>query len=36
MTTGLITFGITQLILMALTLTDTCDAERLFSRRDKR
>ena len=36
MMTGLITFGITLLILMALTLTDTLDAELLFSRRDKR
>lgn len=36
MMTGLITFGITLLILMTLTLTDTLDAERLFSRRDKR
>lgn len=33
---GIITFAITFAILMSLTLTDSLDAERMFSRRDKR
>jgi hypothetical protein len=33
---ALLAFGCTFAILYILTLTDTCDAERLFSRRDKR
>tara|TARA_B100001059_G_scaffold136299_1_gene136639 strand:- start:940 stop:1068 length:129 start_codon:yes stop_codon:yes gene_type:complete len=33
---GIITFAITFVILMALTITDSGDAERMFSRRDKR
>ncbi len=32
---ALLTFGITLLILGLLTLTDTCDAEKMFSRREK-
>ena len=31
----LLTFGSTLAILSVLTLTDTCDAEHLFSRRER-
>ena len=31
----LLTFGTTLLILVVLTLTDSVDAERMFSRREK-
>ena len=30
-----LTWGLTTGILMVLTLTDTCDAESMFSRRDR-
>jgi hypothetical protein len=33
---GIITFAITFAILLVLTVTDSSDAERMFSRRDKR
>lgn len=33
---ALLAFGCTFAILYILTLTDTCDAEKMFSRRDKR
>ena len=32
---ALLTFGITLAILIVLTQTDTCDAERMFSRRER-
>lgn len=32
---GLLTFGITLGILILLTLTDSVDAERMFSRRER-
>ena len=32
---ALLTFGATLAILVLLTQTDTCDAERMFSRRDR-
>jgi len=33
--TALLVFGCTSALLYTLTLTDTCDAEYLFSRRDR-
>jgi len=35
LTYGLLTFGITFGILLLLANTDTCDAEKLFSRRER-
>jgi hypothetical protein len=33
---GIITFAITIVVLLSLTLTDSLDAEKLFSRREKK
>lgn len=35
MSTALLTFGITLAILVLLTQTDTCDAHKMFSRRER-
>jgi len=32
---ALLTWGVTTAILVLLTLTDTCDAARMFSRRER-